>query len=166
MSSNGKRADNTGWSGQPPPIVCRGIRGAISVEANTRQAIVARTGELLRAIVAANGVRPEDIASVFFTATSDLDAEYPAVAARIELGWHEVALMCGQEMSVAGSLPRCIRVLIHWNTTWRGEDIVHVYLGDAIALRPDRQQKPAADQQNSSTTPLIQDTRFNEQPRK
>lgn len=79
----------------------------------------------------------EDIASVFFSTTPDLDAEFPAVAAR-QLGWVDTALLCAHEMAVPGSLPRCIRVLIHWNTTRAIDEIVHVYIRDAKGLRPDR----------------------------
>lgn len=126
------------------PLMCRGVRGAICADENTKASILARTAELLQAIVAANTIHAEDIASVFFTTTADLNAEYPAVAARQTLGWHNVPLMCGQEMSVIGSLPRTIRVLIHWNTTRASAEIRHVYLGEAVALRPDR---------NNSTNP-------------
>jgi len=114
----------------------RGIRGAVVAEANTREAILQATRELLEAIIAANDLNPDDVASMFFTATPDLDAEYPALAAR-QLGWLETALMCGQEMSVPTSLRRVIRLLIHWNTEKRLDEIQHIYLGEAIKLRPD-----------------------------
>jgi chorismate mutase len=94
------------------------------------------TRALLRRIVAANDVSPVDLASVIFTATPDLDAAYPAQAAR-QLGWTEVPLLCMQEMAVPKSLPRCIRVLLHWNTDRAPDRIRHVYLGEARALRPD-----------------------------
>jgi len=87
-------------------------------------------------MVEANGVRTEDIASAFFTTTPDLTAEFPAVAAR-EMGWTHVALMCGHEMSVPGSLPMCLRVLLHVNTDKSQGEIVHVYLRGARALRPE-----------------------------
>jgi len=115
---------------------CRGIRGAISVEGNTSEAILSATQELLEGIVAANNLRSEDIASVIFTATPDLNAAYPARAAR-EMGWANVPLLCMQEMAVTDSLPRCVRVLVHWNTDLPGEQIHHVYLGEARTLRPD-----------------------------
>ena len=115
---------------------CRGIRGAICVDINDAGAIVAATRELLERIVAANGVVAEDVASVIFTATPDLNAAYPARAAR-DMGWTAVPLMCTQEMAVAGSLPRCIRVLVLWNTDRPAEQIRHVYLGEARNLRPD-----------------------------
>ncbi|MCS6842510.1 MAG: chorismate mutase [Roseiflexus sp.] len=118
-------------------IVCRGIRGATTCEENTREAILEATRDLLQRIIAANGVRPEDVASAIFSTTPDLTAEFPAVAAR-ELGWLDTALLCTHEMAVPGSLSRCIRVLIHWNTTRRADEIVHVYIRGAHTLRPDR----------------------------
>jgi chorismate mutase len=117
-------------------MACRGIRGAITVELNEACAIIAATCELLARIVAVNGVMVEDVASVIFTATPDLDTAYPARAAR-EMGWCNVPLLCMQEMRVQGSLPRCIRVLVHWNTDLPAGQIQHVYLGKARALRPD-----------------------------
>ncbi len=117
-------------------MACRGVRGAIGVDANEADAIVAATRELLERIVAANGLAVEDVASVVFTVTPDLDAAYPARAAR-QMGWVNTPLLCMQEMTVAGGLPRCIRVLIHWNTDLSPRQIQHVYLGRARALRPD-----------------------------
>jgi chorismate mutase len=114
----------------------RGIRGAITVDANTRDAMLTATRRLLRSMIEANGVQVEDLASVIFTATSDLDAVYPAVAARA-MGWTEVPLLCMQEMAVVGSLRRCIRVLMHWNTDREAADVWHVYLEGARVLRPD-----------------------------
>ena len=114
----------------------RGIRGAITVDANTRDAMLTATRRLLRSMIEANGVQVADLASVIFTATSDLDAVYPAVAARA-MGWTEVPLLCMQEMAVAGSLRRCIRVLMHWNTDREAADVRHVYLEGARVLRPD-----------------------------
>jgi chorismate mutase len=114
----------------------RGIRGAITVDANTRDAMLTATRRLLRSMIEANRVQVKDLASVIFTATSDLDAVYPAVAARA-MGWTEVPLLCMQEMAVAGSLQRCIRVLMHWNTDREAADVRHVYLEGARVLRPD-----------------------------
>lgn len=119
-----------------PPLVCRGIRGAITVEENTRESILSGTRRLLAEIVKANNLRPDDLASVIFTATSDLDAVYPAVAAR-EMGWTNVPLLCMQEMAVTGSLERCVRVLLHWNTSLKPDQVQHVFLGEAQQLRPD-----------------------------
>lgn len=115
---------------------CRGIRGAITVETNTSEAILAATRQLLERMVAVNDVQVEDLVSVIFTATPDLDAVYPARAAR-EIGWLDTPLLCMQEMGVRDSLARCIRVLLHWNTDIPVHRIRDVYLGDARILRPD-----------------------------
>jgi chorismate mutase len=117
-------------------MVCRGIRGATTVEDNTADAILEATGELLEAITAANGLQVEELAAAFFTATQDLDAAFPARAAR-DLGWDVVPLLDAQEIAVPGSPPRCIRVLLLWNTDKSQEEITHVYLRGAQALRPD-----------------------------
>ena len=117
-------------------MTVRGIRGATSVDANDAETIVAATRDLIKRIVAANDVLTEDVASVIFTATPDLDAAYPARAAR-EMGWVHVPLLCMQEMAVIGSLPRCVRVLVLWNTDLPPEQVRHVYLGRARTLRPD-----------------------------
>jgi len=117
-------------------MTVRGVRGAISVDANDTEPIIAATRELLERIVAANDLQAGDVASVIFTATPDLDAAYPARAAR-EMGWTHVPLLCMQEMEVVDSLPRCVRVLVLWNTERDQEEIRHVYLGQARGLRPD-----------------------------
>ena len=114
----------------------RGIRGAITVRENTRSAITEATRDLLREMVHAHGVARYDVASVIFTATADLDAAYPAVAAR-EMGWTDIPLLCMQEMAVVDSLPQCVRVLLHWNTDRSVSEVRHVYLGGAAILRPD-----------------------------
>ena len=119
---------------------CRGIRGAITVEANTRDAILSATRELLECIVVANQLVVNDVASVIFTATPDLNAAYPAQAARA-MGWVNTPLLCMQEMAVQGSLRRCIRVLMHWNTDKSVDEIQHVFLGKAQKLRPDLANK-------------------------
>lgn len=116
---------------------CRGIRGAITVESNSREAILDATRELLDSIVEANAVETDDVSSAFFTTTPDLTAEFPAVAAR-ERGWTDVALMCGHEMNVPGSLRMCLRVLLHVNTELPAEQLVHVYARGAVVLRPDK----------------------------
>ena len=122
-------------------MLCRGIRGASTVEANSREAILEATAELLAAMVKANGIKPEDVVSAFFTTTPDLNAEFPALAAR-GLGWNDVPLLCGHEMAVPGSLPMCLRILVHVNTDKRTDQIVHVYLRGARVLRPDFQFEP------------------------
>lgn len=119
-------------------MVCRGVRGATTAEENTRESILASTRELLKEMRDANDILSQDICSVIFTTTSDLTAEYPAVAAR-ELGWYDQALLCTHEMNVPGGLEKCIRVLIQWNTSKPIEEIQHVYINGAEALRPDRQ---------------------------
>ncbi len=116
---------------------CRGIRGATSVTENTREAILAATRELLALLVERNAVEMEEVTSVFFTVTEDLDAVHPALAAR-EMGWHDVALLCAREIPVPASPPRIIRVLLHVNTALSQRDIRHVYLRDAVVLRPTR----------------------------
>ena len=115
---------------------CRGIRGATTVEIDGADAILAATRELLVRMVEANGVAVADIASAIFTVTPDLTAAFPARAAR-ELGWRYVPLLDAQEVPVPGSLPRCVRVLVLWNTERTQEEIRHVYLRDAGSLRPD-----------------------------
>lgn len=116
---------------------CRGIRGATTVESNDREAILSATRELLSEMVRANGVRKEDVASAYFTTTPDLNAEFPALAARNDFGWGNVALMCGHEMAVPGSLPMCLRILLHVNTERTQDEICHVYQRGAAVLRPD-----------------------------
>jgi chorismate mutase len=125
----------------PRLVVCRGVRGATTVTENTKEAILDATREMMHIIVRANGLRPEEVASAYFTTTVDLDATYPALAAR-QLGWYDAALLCGHEMQVPDSLPMCIRVLIHWNTARSASEIVHVYLREAKSLRPDRKTLP------------------------
>jgi chorismate mutase len=120
-----------------PPLRCLGVRGATTVEDNTAEAILDAAHELLAAVIAANGIEPDDVGAVFFTTTRDLTAEYPAVAAR-QLGWKEVAILCGHEMEVPHGLAKCLRVLVMWNTPLAPRDIRHVYLRGAQSLRPDR----------------------------
>jgi chorismate mutase len=115
---------------------CRGVRGATLSDANTKDAILAATKELLLGMIESNQIEKESVACVFFTATPDLNAEFPAAAAR-QLGWTDVALMGGQEMGVPDSLPRCIRILILLNTDKKPGDIAHVYIRGAEALRED-----------------------------
>lgn len=119
-------------------VVCRGVRGATTASENTEEAILEATRELLYIIIRVNNIAPDDIASVHFTTTVDLNATYPALAAR-QLGWYDAALLCGHEMQVPGCLGKCIRVLIHWNTSCGIDEIIHVYLKEAKSLRPDRE---------------------------
>jgi len=118
-------------------MYCRGIRGATTVKINEEQEILSATAELLSDIVAANGIAPEDIGSVFVTVTPDLDAAFPAKAIRNMSGWELVPLMCSLEVPVKGSLARCIRLMVMANTTKAQTEIIHVYLNEAKSLRPD-----------------------------
>ena len=117
-------------------IRVRGVRGATTVTANTPEALFDATRELLTRLVEANGIAIEDIGSVLFSATADLNAAFPAAAAR-QLGWHDVPLLCFHEMDVPEALPLCLRVLIHWNTDRTAAEVRHQYLRGARALRPD-----------------------------
>jgi chorismate mutase len=132
---------NNGSNAESRPIMCRGVRGAITVSSDREDDILEATRELLQAMLLSNEMRVEDIASVYFTTTSDLTATYPAYAAR-QLGWYDVALLCGNEIDVAGGLAKCVRVLIHWNTTRTAKEIIHVYLREARVLRLDRSNTP------------------------
>jgi len=117
-------------------MMMRGVRGAITVEEDSAEAIWSGTRELMAAIIEANGIDEADVASVIFTTTPDLTAAYPARAAR-DLGWQQTALMGMQEIAVPGGLERCIRVLIHWNTTKSIDELQHIFLRGAVVLRPD-----------------------------
>jgi len=114
----------------------RGIRGATTVGKNGADAIYEATRELLETIVKLNGVRPEDVAYVWFTVTPDLDASFPADAARAGLGWADVPLICGREIPVPGALGYCVRVLISWNTAKTQKEVRHAFLHGARVLRP------------------------------
>jgi len=117
-------------------MATRGIRGATTVDANAADPIKQRTLELLGILVASNGIRPEDVASATFTVSGDLDADFPAVAVRSLPGWDEVPLLCAREIPVKGSLPRCVRVLLHWNTDRSQREVRHAFLRGARSLRP------------------------------
>jgi chorismate mutase len=117
-------------------MAIRGIRGATTVEKNTREEIVSKTVELLEKLIERNRIPIEEIASVIFSVTEDLDAEFPAVAAH-HLGWAHTPLFCMREIPVRGSLKNCIRVLMHINSDKKQDEMVHVYLYKAKRLRPD-----------------------------
>lgn len=118
-------------------MAIRGIRGATTVPADDPGLILQATRELLEAILEENeGMQPDDVGSAIFTVTDDLVATFPAQAAR-EMGWDIVPMLCAREIPVPGSLPRVIRVLVHWNTEVPQSEIRHVYLRDAVKLRPD-----------------------------
>ncbi|HEU4745706.1 MAG TPA: chorismate mutase [Anaerolineales bacterium] len=115
----------------------RGIRGATTVTADEPELILQATRELLEEILAENeGMQPEDVASAIFTVTDDLASTFPAQGAR-QMGWGLVPMLCAREIPVPESLPRVIRVLVHWNTDLPQDRITHVYLRDAVKLRPD-----------------------------
>ena len=117
-------------------VILRGVRGATTTDANSADAIWSATRQVLQAVIEANDIREDDVASLIITTTPDLTAAYPAKAAR-DMGWHRVALMGMQEMNVPDGIPMCIRILIHWNTEKTLDEIKHVYMRGAMALRPD-----------------------------
>ena len=114
----------------------RGIRGAVTVTENSREAIISATEQLLTLMAGENEIRSEDMVSIIFSLTADLDAVFPAEAAR-RLGWNLVPLLCTTEIPVAGSIEKCIRVLMHAYTSRDQAAVRHVYLGEAARLRPD-----------------------------
>jgi chorismate mutase len=120
------------------------VRGAITADENSRDAILTATQQLLAMMIRQNDIDAEDVASAVFTTTSDLDAEFPALAAR-QLGWLDVPLLCTNEIDVPGSLRLCIRVLINWNTPKAQSEVRHIYLKDAARLRPDLSDLPPVD---------------------
>ena len=122
----------------------RGIRGATTAEANTKPAILAATKEMLGKLADANSLDVSDVAAAYFTTTEDLNAEFPAVAAR-QMGWQHVALMCGHEMKVPDAVARCIRVMLLVNTEAEAADVSNVYLRGATDLKKrgmDREEQP------------------------
>ncbi len=125
-------------------LCCRGVRGATTVTENSRGAILNATRQMLALLIRRNQIKSEDIASAIFTVTKDLSAEFPALAAR-QLGWIEVPLLCGYEIEVPGSLSLCVRVLVHWNTDLPQKEIQHIYIHDAVRLRPDLSKLPPVD---------------------
>ena len=115
-------------------MAVRGLRGATTADSNTKEAILDATGELLQSLIDANRLDPDDVAAAIFTTTADLDAAFPAVAAR-RLGWEYVALMDGQEIKVPGDESRCIRVLILVNTETPAHELQNIYMKKAANLR-------------------------------
>ena len=123
-------------------MTIRGIRGAAQVHADDPDEILSTTRALLLAIIDKNyAMDSNDIASIFFTLTTDLNSVHPALAAR-QLGWGKVPLLCAQEIPVPDSLPRVVRILIHWNTDLSQDEVQHVYLGETASLRPDLHINP------------------------
>ena len=125
-------------------LYCRGVRGATTVDENDRDEILQATRQLLALLIRVNDIRKEDVASATFTVTRDLDQEFPALAAR-QLGWIDVPLLCSYEISVPGSLDRCVRILIQWNTTKQQSEIRHIYTKGDQRLRPDLSDLPQVD---------------------
>jgi chorismate mutase len=117
-------------------VAVRGVRGAIQVEANEREAILAGTSELVTEVMSRNKLSTDEVISVIFSATADLDAEFPAVAAR-QLGFEEAPLLCCHEIPVPGSMPRVVRLMMHVETEQKRPEVRHVYLRGAAALRLD-----------------------------
>jgi chorismate mutase len=117
-------------------VAVRAIRGAIQVDADERDAILEATTELVSAVMTLNDLTPDDVISVLFTATPDLTAEFPALAAR-KIGFHAVPLMCAMEIPVKGAMPRVVRLMAHVETDLQRSQVQHVYLRGATALRLD-----------------------------
>lgn len=125
-------------------MLCRGVRGATTADSNSSDDIVKATIQMLALMIRLNDINQEDVASAIFSTTRDLNAEFPAKAARL-LGWLDVPLLCSHEMDVPHALGKCIRVLINWNTDKHQSDIKHVYIKDAASLRPDLSDLPPVD---------------------
>jgi chorismate mutase len=118
-------------------MLVRGIRGATTVERNESTEILSATAELFHHIIAENAIKPEEVACIFITVTQDLTAVFPAPAIRQMTGWELVPLMCSQEIAVEGALQKCIRLMVMVNTEKNQDELVHVYLREAMKLRPD-----------------------------
>jgi chorismate mutase len=117
-------------------VAVRAIRGAVQVDADSRDAILEGTAELVTAVMTRNDLTPDDVISVLFTVTPDLTAEFPALAAR-KLGFHAVPLMCATEIPVKGAMPRVVRLMAHVETERSRGQIQHAYLHGAAGLRLD-----------------------------
>jgi chorismate mutase len=130
--------------GKGQAMLCRGVRGATTADSNSRADILTATRQLLALMIRLNGINSQDVSSAIFSLTRDLDAEFPALAAR-QLGWLDVPLLCTYEIDVPGSLRRCVRVLVHWNTDRSQREIRHVYVKEAVRLRPDLSKLPPVD---------------------
>ncbi|MGN6587641.1 MAG: chorismate mutase [Solirubrobacterales bacterium] len=135
MSGNGSNGDLQVGAYEGPPQRLFAVRGAVQAEANEAESILAATEELMRGLIERNGLEPADMVSCLFTTTEDLDAEFPAVAAR-DLGLTMVPLMCCREIPVPDSMPRVIRVMLHFYAAADHEP-AHVYVGEAQKLRTD-----------------------------
>ena len=118
----------------------RGLRGATTIESDKQELVWDETAKLVREVVAANNVDVDDIASIIISTTPDITSAFPARSVRLMEGWQYVPVMCMHEMDVPNTLPLCIRVLIHANVEVSQKDVKHLYLNDAIKLRPDLAQ--------------------------
>jgi chorismate mutase len=127
---------NGGLANDERPLLCRGIRGATTADTNTAEDILEATSEMMQILIRLNELEPEHVVSAIFTTSPDLNATFPAIAAR-EIGWNEVPLMCAHEMDVPASLQKAVRVLLQINTTKPPSEIRHVYLKGARQLRPE-----------------------------
>ena len=123
---------------------CRGVRGATTADSNSKEDLLVATRQLLALMIRQNDIDSDDVASILFSTTRDLNAEFPALAAR-QLGWLDVPLICTHEIDVPGSIGSCVRVLMHWNTEKSQKEIVHIYMKEAVKLRPELAQLPPVD---------------------
>lgn len=114
----------------------RAVRGAISVEENSEESILEATRVLLEMLLKENDIAVDDLISAIFSVTRDLNAAFPAAAAR-EMGWQQVPMLCCNEVEVPGALPRCIRVLLHFYSTKKNQELKPIYLKEAARLRED-----------------------------
>jgi chorismate mutase len=130
--------------GERRTMTLRGVRGATTVDANTHDHILTATRQMLALMIRLNDIQSQDVGSAIFTVTRDLNAEFPALAAR-QLGWLDVPLLCSYEIDVPGSLKKCVRVLVNWNTDKSQQEITHVYTKEAVRLRPDLCKLPPVD---------------------
>jgi chorismate mutase len=117
-------------------VPVRAVRGATQLDTDEREHMLERVAEMVTDVMTSNGLEVDDFISVIFTATSDLVSEFPAYAAR-QLGFGEVPLICARELEIAGSMPRCVRMMAHVETDLPRADITHVYLHGAATLRSD-----------------------------
>jgi chorismate mutase len=131
-------------------MYCRGIRGATTISVDSKEEVLKATRQLLALMIRLNGIQSADVASATFTVTKDIQSEFPALAAR-QLGWLDVPLLCGYEITVPGSLPLCIRIMLMWNTDKAQSEIEHVYIRDAVKLRPDLCTLPPVDWEELET---------------
>jgi chorismate mutase len=126
----------------------RGVRGATTTDFDNEKEVLLSTESLLREMILHNGIMAEDVASVFISATSDISSVFPAKALRRIEEWKYVPVMCMQELDLPDALPYCIRVMIHLNTSTPQKDIQHIYMKNAVSLRPDLKDTPPISNEN------------------